>query len=180
MQTPWLHSFLKDPSDRIRPWLALRMPTFELDDEQANTLTHYFAAMDGVAYPYEPKPSVMAAEAAAGRDLFTRWQCVKCHVVAGRLPQQDPANMAPDLALVPARLRADWLSLWLADPGRILPGTRMPTNFPANPEENAFPEILGGDQQRQIQAVRSYLLTLGPGGAQLARTPRPRAAEATP
>ncbi len=180
VQTPWLHDFLKDPSNRIRPWLSLRMPTFELDDEQANTLTHYFAAMDGVAYPYEPKPSVTAADAAAGRDLFTRWQCVKCHVVAGRLPQQDPANMAPDLALVPARLRADWLSLWLADPGRILPGTRMPTNFPASPEENAFPEILGGDQQRQIQAVRSYLLTLGAGRPHLAQAPRPRAAEEMP
>jgi hypothetical protein len=42
----------------------------------------------------------------------------------------------------------------------------MPANFPAKPEENAFPEILGGDQKAQIEAVRSYLLTLGPGGLQ--------------
>ena len=31
------------------------------------------------------------------------------------------------------------------------------------PAENAFPEILGGDQAKQIDAVRAYLLTLGPG-----------------
>jgi cbb3-type cytochrome oxidase cytochrome c subunit len=69
--------------------------------------------------------------------------------------------MAPDLAKVPERLRADWLSQWLADPGKIMPGTRMPTNFPADPQENAYPEILGGDQKKQIEAVRAYLLTLG-------------------
>ena len=65
-----------------------------------------------------------------------------------------------DLANVPQRLRADWLTLWLADPGRIMPGTRMPSNFPVDPHENAFPEILGGDQKKQIEAVRAYLLTL--------------------
>jgi hypothetical protein len=69
--------------------------------------------------------------------------------------------MAPDLAKVPQRLRADWLTLWLKDPQKVEPGTRMPTNFPANPAENAFPEVLGGDQQKQIEAVRAYLLTLG-------------------
>jgi hypothetical protein len=39
----------------------------------------------------------------------------------------------------------------------------MPTVFPVNPQENAFPEILGGDQAQQIEAMRSYLLTLGGG-----------------
>ena len=58
------------------------------------------------------------------------------------------------------RLRTDWLALWLKDPQRVQPGTRMPTNFPAKAEENAFPEVLGGDQQKQVEAVRAYLLTL--------------------
>ena len=39
----------------------------------------------------------------------------------------------------------------------------MPTVFPPNPQENAYPEILGGDQAQQIEAMRSYLLTLGGG-----------------
>ncbi len=47
----------------------------------------------------------------------------------------------------------------------------MPTNFPADPSENAFPEILGGDQKKQIEAVRSYLLTLGPGGKSASLAP---------
>ena len=140
------------------------MPTFEFTEDELNTLTRYFAAQDGVTYPFDPKPTLDPAMVATGHDLFTKWQCIKCHVVAGKLPDQDPSNMAPDLANVPLRLRADWLAKWLADPGHIQPGTKMPANFPANPEENAFPEILGGDQKAQIEAVRSYLLTLGPAG----------------
>jgi mono/diheme cytochrome c family protein len=164
VHTAWLHGFLSDPSRAIRPWLVLRMPTFDFSEEQLNEVTRAFAALDHVPYPYAPHPETSAEAVAAGRDLFTRWQCVKCHVVAGKLPAgQEPANMAPDLAKVPERLRPDWLTLWLAEPSRIMPGTRMPANFPEKPDENAFPEILGGDQKKQIEAVRAYLLTLGSG-----------------
>jgi cytochrome c2 len=168
VQTAWLNGFLHNPANQIRPWLEVRMPTFDFSEDDLNSITQYFAAQDKVPYPYEPKPVLEAAMVAAGKNLFEKWQCVKCHVVGGKLPNQDPANMAPDLAKVPERLRADWLSQWLADPGRIASGTRMPANFPADSKENAFPEILGGDQSKQIEAVRAYLLTLGgpaPAGA---------------
>jgi len=166
VQTPWLHHFLSDPSNKIRPWLQVRMPSFEFSDEQINAITQYFAVQDKVPFPYEPKPVLEPAMVAAGKDLFGKWQCVACHVVGGKLPSQDdPAMMAPDLMKVRERLRVDWLGQWLADPGRISPGTRMPANFPADPKENAYPEILGGDQKKQIEAVRAYLLTLGPSSA---------------
>jgi hypothetical protein len=42
----------------------------------------------------------------------------------------------------------------------------MPQAFPANAQESAYPEILGGEQKAQIEAVTQYLLTLGPGGVQ--------------
>jgi mono/diheme cytochrome c family protein len=161
VHTAWLHGFLGNPANHVRPWLQIRMPTFDFTEEDLNTITRYFAAQDGVPYPYEPKPDSDATSVAAGKDLFGKWQCIKCHVVAGKLPNQEPANMAPDLANVPSRLRAEWLPRWLADPGKIMPGTRMPANFPAKSDENAYPEILGGDQARQIEAVRAYLLTLG-------------------
>lgn len=167
VRTAWLHGFLNDPENKIRPWLQIRMPTFGLTEEEINTLTRYFAAMDHVPYPFEPRPAVDAKVVNTGRDLFTKWQCVKCHVVAGKLPNQDPVNMAPDLAKVPDRLRPDWIVSWLKDPGRIQPGTRMPANFPEKANENAYPEILGGDQERQIEAVRAYLLALGTPGKAL-------------
>ena len=166
VHTAWLHGFLSDPSQQVRPWLELRMPTFQFDQEQLNAITQGFASLDKVPFPYAPRPTADAETIAHGRDLFTRWQCVKCHVVAGRLPEgQEPANMAPDLAKVPERLRPDWLTLWLKNPAHIQPGTRMPSNFPEKAEENAFPEVLGGDQAKQVEAVRAYLLTLGRGGA---------------
>src|SRR5262249_8537523 len=149
-------------SKHVRPWLTLRMPTFHFTQEQLNTVTRGFASLDKVPYPYPTWPEQDAATLASGHDLFTRWQCIKCHVVAGKLPNQAPANMAPDLANVPTRLRPDWLTVWLTDPGRIQPGTRMPQAFPVDPNENAYPDVLGGDQKKQIEAVRSYLLTLGP------------------
>ena len=89
---------------------------------------------------------------------------MKCHVVAGKLPNQEPANMAPDLAKVPQRLRADWLDQWLADPGSIAarhPHARRTSR--RTPRRTPIPEILGGDQKKQIEAVRTYLLTLGSG-----------------
>src|SRR5262249_46104045 len=84
VHTDWLHDFLNDPQNKIRPWLHLRMPTFDFTEEELNSLTSYFAAQDKVPYPYEPKPQIDPALVAAGRTLFEKWQCVKCHVVAGK------------------------------------------------------------------------------------------------
>jgi mono/diheme cytochrome c family protein len=180
VQSDWLHGFLSDPSNKIRPWLDLRMPTFEFTEEQLNTLTRGFASLDKVPFPYASWPAQDPQLLAAGQDLFGRWQCNKCHVVAGKLPDQEPANMAPDLAKVPARLRPDWLTVWLADPGSVAPGTRMPAAFPAKPEENAFPEVLAGDQKSQIEAMRQYLLTLGPRPARAGTAAAPSPAPAAP
>jgi hypothetical protein len=83
--------------------------------------------------------------------------------VVWEAPNQPPTNMAPDLAAAHARLRQMDRA---PRPQRIVPGTRMPQNFPKRPEENAFPDILGGEQKAQVEAVTQYLLTLGPGGSQ--------------
>lgn len=163
VQSHWLHEFLRDPSNKIRPWLDIRMPTYGFTEEELNTLTHYFASLDLVPYPFEPQAEMDPQMVRAGADLFQKWECQACHVVGGRLPNQPPTNMAPDLAKAHERLRPGWIREWLEDPARIQPGTRMPQNFPANAEENAFPEILEGDQQAQIDAVTQYLLTLGGG-----------------
>jgi cytochrome c2 len=164
VQSHWLHEFLRDPSGRVRPWLEIRMPTYGFSEPELNTLTHYFASMDLVPYPFEPEAHVDERTAAIGGDLFQKWECAKCHVVGGKLPNQPPENMAPDLGMVRARLRPGWVKSWLKDPQRIQPGTRMPQAFPERPEDSAYPEILGGKQEAQIEAVTQYLLTLGSGG----------------
>ncbi|MEE8148022.1 MAG: c-type cytochrome [Longimicrobiales bacterium] len=163
VQSHWLHEFLRDPSEKVRPWLEIRMPTYGFTELELNTLTHYFASMDLVPYPFDPQPDIDPKMVAVGAALFQKWECVKCHVVAGKLPNQPPANMAPDLAKAHDRLRPGWIRSWLEDPMEIQPGTRMPQNFPEDPADNAFPGILGGDQQAQIDAVTQYLLTLEAG-----------------
>jgi cytochrome c2 len=165
VQSHWLHEFLRDPSDPIRPWLEVRMPTFGFSEPELNTLTHYFASLDLVPYPFEPEAQIDPRMVAQGAVLFGRAECVKCHVVGGRLPNQPPSNMAPDLATARARLRPGWIASWIKDPQRIVPGTRMPQNFPERKEDNAYPDVLGGDPKPQIDAVTQYLLTLGHGGS---------------
>src|SRR5207253_10214338 len=47
VQADWLFNFVKAPVP-IRPWLQVRMPTFGLADEEANTVVGYFEALDRV------------------------------------------------------------------------------------------------------------------------------------
>jgi hypothetical protein len=48
---------------------------------------------------------------------------------------------------------------WLKDPQKVQPGTQMPSFFL---DESSGPDdILGGDEQKQILALREYLFSLG-------------------
>ena len=92
-----------DPSNEIRPWFDLRMPTFDFTEERAEHAHPLLRgpgrrALPGTRRASQPDPALLAA----GHELFTKWQCIKCHVVAGKLPNQEPANMAPDLGQRPA------------------------------------------------------------------------------
>ena len=66
------------------------------------------------------------------------------------------SGWAPDLALAHDRLNPGWLIKWIQDPQKMMPGTKMPAFYPDGP-----PDILGGDDQEQIRALRDYILTLG-------------------
>src|SRR5262249_10830424 len=63
VQPAWLFQFLRNPT-KIRPATILRMPRFNMSDEEAMDLVNYFAAADrlnnpgiGLNYPYlSPMP----------------------------------------------------------------------------------------------------------------------------
>jgi mono/diheme cytochrome c family protein len=62
VQPNWLFQFLKNPT-RIRPMARLRMPRFNMNDEEAHALVNYFAASAkvtnpgiGLTYPYVAVP----------------------------------------------------------------------------------------------------------------------------
>jgi mono/diheme cytochrome c family protein/predicted nucleic acid-binding Zn-ribbon protein len=46
LQPEWFFDFLKRPM-RLRPWLDVRMPSFDLSDKQATQIVKYFAVLDG-------------------------------------------------------------------------------------------------------------------------------------
>jgi cytochrome c2 len=165
-QPLWLHPFLKDPSSvKLRPWLTARMPTFHFTEKQAGTIERYFSALDKVDYPFiNTEIETDADTLKVGQELFTKLQCQSCHPTGNTMPPgKAPEDLAPNLQLASQRLRPDWILQWLADPQKIFPGTRMPSFFAAG-QPNPFPEILGGDSQKQIKAIRDHLvLTVGGG-----------------
>ncbi len=161
VQPDWLYAFLRGPIT-IRPWLKVRMPTFGLADDHWNEAIQYFQAIPNEIRPFRTYDAVRASnETATGKELFELLRCQQCHVL-GAIPADQPtANLAPDLRMAPERLHPDWIADWMVAPLRIQPGTRMPGFWPNYPKSD-FPQF-GGDGERQIRAIRDYLLTFRGG-----------------
>ena len=50
---------------------------------------------------------------------------------------------------------------WLSNPQALMPGTKMPQFYNLEDDVPDGPEdVLGGDERKQIQALRDYVLTL--------------------
>ncbi len=164
VQETWLFNFLKGPTP-IRPWLEVRMPTFPLDGESATTLVRYFAAMDHVSVPFVhiDKAMLRPEYVEAGKQLASKdyLSCFSCHVHGSQNPEGSPDSWAPNLAMAASRLYPDWIVKWIHDPQKLLPGTRMPTFYadPDNPD--GPPDILGGNDDEQILALRDFVISLG-------------------
>lgn len=155
VQRQWLQRFLQQPQT-IRPWLAVRMPTFGLDDPELAKVSDYLAAIAPATPKSSPAPAGVTA--AAGKELFELLKCQQCHVL-GAIPRDQPtSNLAPDLRLAHERLQPDWILAWLRNPADILPGTRMPTFWPDYPK--SFYPALGADGAAQVRAIREHVLML--------------------
>jgi len=190
VQAPWLFNFLLQPTP-IRPWLQVRMPTFGFTNEEANQLVQYFDATSEVQVPFAhvtaasfPADMIAAGDKLASVDYFSCWSC---HMRGAQTPEGEPDSWAPDLVLAAHRLKPDWVVEWITDPSKLMPGTKMP-QFYVDPENNEGPEdILGGNDELQIKALRDYIMSLGvtkngdapaEGGMVAAPSPAPEAAAA--
>jgi len=163
VQSPWFFGFLKAPVP-LRPWLEIRMPTFGLSDEHTNQLVSYFNGLSKVDIPYayidDRKISpehIEAAKVLVSQDYFN---CFSCHMQGGKTPEGPKDGWAPDLAMARQRLNPNWIIKWLRDPQKVQPGTKMPSFYPGGPDN-----VLGGKEDKQIEALRDYLMTLGRGAA---------------
>lgn len=159
VQSNWLFGFLKEPTP-LRPWLRVRMPTFGVSDQEANLLVSYFNGLSKVEIPYVyfddrkvPRTHLEAARILFSKDYF---DCLSCHQQGEKKPEGPPEGWAPDLTLARNRLNPTWIIKWLQDPQKVQPGTKMPSFFPGGPDN-----ILGGKDERQIEALRDYIMSLG-------------------
>jgi len=164
VQQPWMYNFLKAPYP-IRPWLQIRMPTFGFGDDHATSLVRYFGAIDHLEVPFVHIEKAMlrpdyvhAGEQLASKDYLSCWSC---HVRGDQKPEGSPDSWAPDLTMAAQRLYPDWIVRWLQDPQKLMPGTKMPT-FYADPNATDGPtDILDGNDDEQIKALRDYVVSLG-------------------
>jgi cytochrome c oxidase subunit 2 len=99
----------------------------------------------------QPGPEPASEEQRRGRELFLESTCVTCHTIRGTVAG---SRVGPDLTHVASRQTiaagtlpntADHLRQWIANPGSIKPGTRMPPNALSRAD---------------LDAVVSYLRTL--------------------
>ncbi len=179
-QSPFLFNFLKDPTVmKIRPWLSVRMPTFHFSDGDANTLVAFFAAegktheFDNGVYSMPPAQNV-----AIGKTVFTMLRCTQCHATVPVNPEAPPApnvantqSLAPNLTLSRVRLRHDWIADWIRRPGEMIPGSRMPANFPRDPATGRFVSPLANAlDSPQFAAQKAALLPYFKDEKELKRT----------
>ncbi len=157
VQTDWFYNFLGNVQP-IRPWVKVRMPTFNLTLEQKNKLVGGFQAGAHQGTFEEVNDEVVwgPGEREEAVKLFNAYNCVSCHAGGFNNGEQ----LAPNLHNAGKRLRPSWIRLWLRDPQKIMPGTSMPTFFTEDGkgiEEGYF----GGDAEKQINALTKYIIELG-------------------
>ncbi|MFQ5603346.1 MAG: c-type cytochrome [bacterium] len=159
VQPDWLFGFLKNPTINIRPWLNIRMPSFDLSDEEVNQLIEYFQALEGMSEAFmEIDVDLTSEEIKAAETLFSTdyLSCYSCHQVGKKKPEGPPAGWAPDFLLAPDRLNPDWVFDWIANPQAQQPGTKMPGFYP----DAAPPNIFEGNPEKQIEALTDYLMNI--------------------
>ena len=137
----------------VRPYMKARMPVF--GDVAIGDLPTALAAVDAVARgAAEPRFDPAAAEIGhklVGTDGVS---CVQCHTASGHPALGVPAV---DLATMHERLRPGWFKDHLLDPQKTSPGTRMTALWGNGGTNRILPDLLGGDPEKQVDAIRTYL-----------------------
>ncbi len=123
-QRQWMVDFLKNPQT-LRPALILRMPQFNMTDQEASSLADAMAATlrSPLVNPASVDLAQLTAEMAAqGKQLYeVKYQCQACHTIgtAG-------GYVGPDLSNVGNWMTPAWIEAWLKDPQTLVPGSIEP------------------------------------------------------
>lgn len=146
-QRPWLISFLKSPQT-LRPTLVLRMPQFNMSDQDAAILADYIGMVfesPSVNLAAADQKQFTAQMAALGKQLYeVKYQCRSCHTIGA-----SGGYVGPNLSNAGSWLTPAWIEAWLRNPQALVPGAIEPRYKFTEPE---------------IRALTAYLLTLRQSG----------------
>ena len=156
LQPAWLTKVLTEGAS-VRQYLNTRMPQF--GKENVGHLADLFVAVDRTKQELPKAVDAANIQKQAGRKMVGTdgLSCIVCH----RFNRQPAQTMQIiDLATAADRLNQDWFRRFLLDPNHFHPGTRMPAFWADH--KSLLPGVLGGDTDRQIAAIWTYLSD-GPG-----------------
>jgi mono/diheme cytochrome c family protein len=155
LKPEWAGPFIRgEIEEKPRPWLEARMPAFAT---RGALLAEGMAMQHGYPPATPPEPPIDHEAAGIGRKLTGSdggFSCIACHGVGDF--EATAVFEAPgiNLALSGDRLRRDFFHLWLTNPLRIEPMTKMPVYFDQG--GSPLPEY-DGDAARQIRAMWEYV-----------------------
>ena len=164
----WMFEFFKNPSI-IRPPLQVRMPSFELTDEDWNAVISAFQSIDNQDLSFETIHGIdkNSISYKAGEKLAELGACNNCHFYGKTFPLQGAQTWAPNLAMSDERLREEWVIEWLRDPQKIMPGTKMPAPFLPTPDLLSTSDAkdiwgeslvkLNGNQDEMLKGITEYI-----------------------
>jgi cbb3-type cytochrome oxidase cytochrome c subunit len=158
IQADWFHHFLGNVQP-IRPWLKVRMPSFNLSLQDKNRIVNGFQNGAKQGFYEEPEAEVVWAigEREEAHKLFTALNCTSCHSMGFT----SGVAMAPDLHKASKRLRPSWIRKWLSNPQAIMPGTTMPQFWGDDGKAPIETGYFGGDAEKQINALTKLVIELG-------------------
>lgn len=157
VQTDWFYNFLRNVHP-IRPWVKVRMPSYNFDNDEINKIISYFQAEAdqptfteaNTNWKWEP------GERDAAVKIFNELACTSCHTGGFSLDEAQ----GPNLFYVKKRLRFSWVEKWIMNPQGILDYSPMP-NFWDGGKEVAVEGVLDNDPKRQVRALTKYLMEMG-------------------
>ena len=144
----WIIQFLEKPQT-VRPTLVLRMPQFNMSQQEAAVIADYFGMV--LQHPDVNPTSVSRSEftpqiAALGKELYeVKYQCQACHTIG-----TTGGYVGPSLNNAGNWMNPAWIEAWLRNPQALVPDTIEP--------RRAFAD-------NEVKALTAYLLTLKQGSA---------------
>ncbi|MDY6824413.1 MAG: c-type cytochrome [Thermodesulfobacteriota bacterium] len=141
VQPTWLFDYLRQPT-QMRPWLNIRMPQFNFENDEITLLMQYLYRLmpddkqKVAAMPYEPalvKSDYEDKTLDMGKYRFRNDKCMQCHPInfTGEPPEgKKLEDLSIDLMLSKDRLRYQWVKDFMRDPDKYAgAGTKMPFVF---------------------------------------------------